>query len=211
MLPLDKIPRDLYLFVQQRFFLFLFFLLLLGMGIIYGTGLFRPLPFTERLLLVENQSRLFYQPAAEGGTISFFWDIFFTQQFSLWIFFLLGLSIVGVLFIPLLIFLRGFVLGFTVAFLLTELSSLGFLFTLFLVLPHNLIVLPTILFAAVSGVVFSWGLVEKVLDRGSFFPFPGLLDYMFLFLLLALFLLLGSLVEACIVPILLRILLFFFC
>lgn len=208
--PWHRFWQNLSQFFWEQFLLLLFFLLVFGMGIVYGTGLFQPLPFSRGLLLVENQGRLFF-PVQSGRSISFFQEIFYQQQFSLWLLFLLGLSGMGVLLLPLFIFLRGVVLGLTVAFLLAEFSTTGVLFTLFLVVPHHLIILPTILFAAVSGVVFSLGLFKQVLGPERLFPLPGLRDYMFIYLLLAVLLFFASLVEAWVIPVLFRLLLFFFC
>ncbi|MFO7820141.1 MAG: stage II sporulation protein M, partial [Halanaerobacter sp.] len=65
--------------------------------------------------------------------------------FVLWF---LGLSIVGVIFIPLIIFLRGFILGFTVGFLVDEMFFKGLLLSLIGIFPQNLFILAALLLGA---------------------------------------------------------------
>ncbi|HHY90303.1 MAG TPA: stage II sporulation protein M, partial [Clostridiales bacterium] len=68
---------------------------------------------------------------------------------------LLGITIVGFPLILLLVAVRGLIIGFTVGFLIEQMNWRGILFSLCAVLPHNLLIIPSILVISVIGVSFS--------------------------------------------------------
>lgn len=74
--------------------------------------------------------------------------------------YVLGLSVIGVPFLLLVIFIRGFVLGFTVGFFIDELFLRGMLLTLVSVFPQNLIIVPCIIVSSVAAVSFSGALIR---------------------------------------------------
>lgn len=76
----------------------------------------------------------------------------FETVFILW---LLGATIVGIPFIFFVIGIRGFILGFTIGFLINELKFKGILFTLVAILPQNIFILLGIMFIAVTSINFS--------------------------------------------------------
>jgi stage II sporulation protein M len=76
---------------------------------------------------------------------------------------LLGFTIVGVPFVLFILFTRGFIIGFTVGFLVNEYIMKGLLFALASVLPHNFFAIPAILVTGVSATTFSLMLVRRKL------------------------------------------------
>jgi stage II sporulation protein M len=70
---------------------------------------------------------------------------------ALVVFWLIGASLVGIPVVCLLLVLRGFVVGFTVAFLAQELGAKGFWLSLLGVVPANLVILPAFLVVAVAS------------------------------------------------------------
>lgn len=76
----------------------------------------------------------------------------FETTFILW---LLGATIIGIPFIFFVIGIRGFVLGFSIGFLISELNYKGIVISLLAVLPQNIIILIAIFFIAVTCVNFS--------------------------------------------------------
>ncbi len=67
----------------------------------------------------------------------------------------LGLTVIGIPLIVIIVFLRGFVLGFAVGFLIRELAYRGMLIALVAILPSNLIAIPAIVLAGTTAVTFS--------------------------------------------------------
>lgn len=70
-------------------------------------------------------------------TVGFFW--------------LLGLSVVGAPLILVLLFSKGFALGFSVGFLVESLSAKGLLLAVASIMPHNLITVPALLIGAIAS------------------------------------------------------------
>ncbi|GEM_PF-4066057 len=77
------------------------------------------------------------------------------------VFWLLGLSLVGLPFIGALLFFRGFALGLTISYLISRQVSSGLVVTILAVLPQNIVFLPVLLGAAILASVFSLRLIKK--------------------------------------------------
>ncbi|SNX55388.1 stage II sporulation protein M [Thermoanaerobacterium sp. RBIITD] len=76
----------------------------------------------------------------------------FETTFILW---LLGATIIGIPFIFFVIGVRGFLLGFSIGFLISELRFKGIIFTIAAILPQNMLILISIFFIAVTCINFS--------------------------------------------------------
>lgn len=74
---------------------------------------------------------------------------------------LLGISVVGFPGILVVLFLRGFSLGFTVCFMVRELSVPGVAAAFTSILPHNLISIPTILLLGTTSMSFSLSVFRR--------------------------------------------------
>lgn len=78
----------------------------------------------------------------------------------------LGLSVFGIPLVGLLLFLRGFALGFSVSFLVGRQLSAGLLVAILGVLPQNLLLVPAMIIAGTLAAVFAQKLWHgKVLWR----------------------------------------------
>lgn len=110
---------------------------------------------------------------------------------------LIGLTSLGIVLIPLMISFRGGTIGFTVGYLIKEYGMKGFIFSLTGLLPHYLIILPGIL--AIGAVGLSNTINGKKIKLGD--PLhrlnqKRLVDYSILFLLLFIIITLGCIIEA---------------
>lgn len=76
---------------------------------------------------------------------------------------LAGCSILGFAGAFLILFVRGFCIGFTVAFLVREMAGAGAVVALSSVVPHNLAAVPALIAACASSVGFSWSVLKKTL------------------------------------------------
>lgn len=70
----------------------------------------------------------------------------------LWV---LGLSVVGIPLVLIVVFTRGFVLGFTVGFLVKEMAYRGIVLAFLSVLPHNLLLIPALIVGGVAAISFA--------------------------------------------------------
>jgi len=95
----------------------------------------------------------------------------------------------------------GFVLGFTVGFLIKEQAVQGLLLALVAVLPQNLCYVPALIGAGSIAFYFSFSLLQGSRDGPVL---SGVLVYSLLFVLVLLLILIGTWIEAYFVPGLIR-------
>lgn len=75
--------------------------------------------------------------------------------------FLLGLTVIGIPLVLVTVFSRGFVLGFTVGFLVRAKAVKGFAFALVSMLPHNILIIPSVILGGVTALSFSALMLKK--------------------------------------------------
>ncbi|MFA5524262.1 MAG: stage II sporulation protein M [Tissierellales bacterium] len=121
---------------------------------------------------------------------------------------ILGITVIGLPIIIIIVVLRGFIVGFTVGFLINELGFKGFAFSLLTILPQNIFVIPGLIILAVLSINFSIKIVTSKTKRGSKFSFISeLTSYSITTAMISVLIIIGSLVEAYITPIFMRLLL----
>ncbi|MGB4504456.1 MAG: stage II sporulation protein M [Syntrophaceticus sp.] len=117
------------------------------------------------------------------------------QAVSLGLLWIFGLTIVGSPLILLTVGARGFIVGFTVGFLVQEEAGKGLVLALAGVLPQNLCYIPAFLGAGVLSLYFSFTIL-----RSQEAPYRRLGVYSLLFLVFFLLIIIGSWLEAYLVP-----------
>lgn len=118
--------------------------------------------------------------------------------------YLLGLSIIGIPLVLVLIFTKGFILGFTVGFLIQEKATKGILFVILSILPQNLLAIPALLLGGVGALSFALLLVKRRLGQRSIPLGPQFAGYTFLMILLAALTAGAGLTEAYITPVFMK-------
>lgn len=113
---------------------------------------------------------------------------------------ILGLSIIGLPLIVVLVFIKGFGVGFTVGFLVEQYARKGIAFALLAVLPQNILFVPALVIAAVAGTSFSLTLIRSRFSPGRIPLYQKLLSYSALILLLSLIMVASSFVEGFVSP-----------
>lgn len=79
----------------------------------------------------------------------------------------LGLSVIGAPGIPVILFGRGFVLGFTVGFLVEEMVFKGVALSLASIFPQNLLIIPAIIMACSGSLSLAWSSFRRRFGGGS--------------------------------------------
>lgn len=118
--------------------------------------------------------------------------------------YVLGLSVIGVPFLLLVIFIRGFVLGFTVGFFIDELLYKGMLLTLISVFPQNLIMVPCIIVSSVAAVSFSGALIRSRTSGHKTSLTSQFLKFSVIILMMVFAVILAALIEAYVTPFLIH-------
>ncbi|MDH7576249.1 MAG: stage II sporulation protein M [Bacillota bacterium] len=146
------------------------------------------------------------QTGATPGGLKVWQEILKTQLITFGLLWLAGLTVVGIPLIVLIIGARGFILGFTVGFLVQEKAWQGLILALVAVLPQNLCYVPAFLGAGVLAFYFSCSLFRGYREHSLL---TGLLIYSIVFLLVFLLVLVGTWLEAYLVPGAVRLTIFF--
>jgi len=118
-----------------------------------------------------------------------------------------GLIYLGVIVSPAVMLFRGFALGFSVGFFVYEYGLKGFLFSVLGIFPQNLITIPGIISIASVSMSYSLSSVKrrKIMIKNNR-KFPHMVDYSLMTMAFSSLILIGSVIEAYIAPIFLRLL-----
>lgn len=125
------------------------------------------------------------------------------SQFVL-IIWVLGITVIGIPLILMIVGIKGFIIGFSVSFLVEGMGLRGLLFALAAVLPQNLLIVPGILVAGVLGISFSISMLRRKKSKTKKSFSSELTVYSFNILLALLILFVGSLIEGYITPVFIK-------
>lgn len=118
---------------------------------------------------------------------------------------LCGLLVFGVPGVLILLLMRGFIIGFSVGFLVDEFGLRGFLFALSSIIPHNLLAVPALVGLSALSISFSFsvifGVKSRALLRKSYSPITRFSLQAAPYVLL---IILASLVEVFVTPVFIR-------
>ncbi|GAA5415429.1 stage II sporulation protein M [Paraliobacillus ryukyuensis] len=153
--------------IKKYHLIYFFMIILFLIGIIFGAIIVNSMGVIQRqnLFFYVDQflSRLLEGPIISNQEIlktSFFYHF---QYLAL--FFILGLSVIGLPIIWVLIFVKGVVVGFSVGFFVNQLGWKGLLFAAASIAPQNLISIPIYLLASSLAMIFSFHLIQKIFSR----------------------------------------------
>lgn len=118
---------------------------------------------------------------------------------------ILGVTVIGIPIILLLIALRGFIIGFTVGFFIKQMGLKGLVFSIFSLLPQNIIIIPGIIVVGVLGISFSIMLIKNRSNKPRYNNILNqFLVYSTIISIVYIFIALGCLVEAYISPLFIK-------
>jgi len=193
-------------YLTNRTLTALFVAVIFFMGTIFGVIATRMLDPEQKAELVSYLHRFIKDSGEQGRCLSGFALLKHSVSQNVVVYsgltWILGLSVIGAPLILVIVFLRGFALGFTGGFLVNEMTVRGVAVLLTSVLPHNVFAVPGILLAATGGITFSI-CGARVLFAGSHNNASReLLVYSCVILAAALVLGFSALIEAYVTPVL---------
>lgn len=152
-------------YVKANIVAYFFMTLIFVIGVVVGALAVRTLPDEQKTELISYLHIFFtgLTQGAENGTYfgSMLSSAMFNNAKTIILMWILGFTIVGIPFVLFILFTRGFIIGFTVGFLVNEYVMRGLLFAFASVLPHNFIAIPAVLVMGVSATKFSLMLVRR--------------------------------------------------
>ncbi|QDR80785.1 stage II sporulation protein M [Sporomusa termitida] len=168
---LKLLRKNTAIYVRANIVAYFFMILIFVIGIVIGAMAVKTLPDEQKAELV-GYLRVFFQgltdpQTAAGDTQALLAGVLLSNIKVIVIMWLLGFTIVGIPFVLFMVCLRGFVIGFTVGFLVNEYIMKGLLFALVSVLPHNFFAVPALLATGVSATSFSLMLVRRNKNKAN--------------------------------------------
>lgn len=190
--------------LEEHFLCYFFVLVLFTVGIICGAIAVKALSFSQKQELLSFLQQFF----SNAGTVTSDSTVFMKGLTAnlqwgglLWI---LGIVVFGLPLVIIIIFFQGFVLGFSVGFLVYELGAKGFLLAACSILPHNLLLVPTILIMAGMAIYFTLQTLRPALRPRRMTFRQRFIQYSANFLLLFLVVFAASVIETWLSPLLVR-------
>ncbi len=142
--------------LEEHFVSYFFVLVLFAVGVIFGAIAVKALTFSQKQDLLAFLQQFFASGmVVPNGSAVFLQTLTANLQLAglIW---LMGLVVFGLPLVIILVFLQGFVLGFSVGFLVHEMGAKGFLLAACSVLPHNLLLVPAILVISAMSIYFTF-------------------------------------------------------
>ncbi|MCY9664789.1 stage II sporulation protein M [Paenibacillus alginolyticus] len=150
-------------YMKDNLPLFIFVSVLFTIGVVFGAVMVNALSLEQKQEMTRHLGSFFHEinEGAEFDSRQSFVQAFGMHMKWILLIWLFGLSIVGLPLILVLDFLKGVLIGFTVGYLVGQMSWKGMLFALVSVAPQNLIVIPAILFCSVAAMAFSIYMIKN--------------------------------------------------
>lgn len=136
-------------YFRERIFLLALVLILFLMGMIFGVFATGVLDEDQKLSLINYLNQSLHGDLYLQNNLYTRQTIIAHLQTVFFLFFM-GISVIGVPLALLLIFTRGFILGFSVSFLFRTLGLKGVVLTVAGIIPHNLLVIPALFLMVVA-------------------------------------------------------------
>lgn len=198
----NKLGEGISNHVKSNMGLYLLILAFFAIGIAAGAFTVRTLDDTQKQALMKYLQGFFQILTSQSIDSAAVLKQSITNNLqTVFIIWILGITIIGIPITVLVMGIRGFIIGFTVGFLINSLSWKGLFFTLLVVVPQNLIIIPCLLAISVLSVSFSLMIIKNRLSkRWTNNYWQKLLSYTLNIIVLLIVSILGSLVEAYLVP-----------
>jgi stage II sporulation protein M len=124
--------------------------------------------------------------------------------FLIWI---LGITIIGIPITLIIMGIRGFIIGFTVGFLIDGLGLKGLFFAVLVILPQNIIIVPCLAAISVMSISFSLMIIkDRLAKRWTNNYWHKFFSYSTIVIVLFIISVCGSFVESYIMPVFIRLL-----
>lgn len=149
-------------YLRHRWFIVLFVIMFFCMGIFFGATAARTISIDQSDYLAgyfnSFLDKVTTTPVSEQ---LYFRHSVMTNLYIMLGIYGLGLTVIGIPFVLVAVFTRGFILGFTIGFLVREKAVKGLIFAFISVLPHNILVIPAVIAGGVISLSYSAMMVKR--------------------------------------------------
>ncbi len=194
-------------YFRKNVALYFFVLLLFVLGVMAGSLTVRALGADQKQELVDHL-QVFLRglgPSADKvdprAVMQRADSVHLKTAVVLWV---LGVTIIGLPLVVGVIFVKGFVIGFSVGFLVEQMGLSGLVFSIFSIWPQNLVAVPAFLIIAASSISFSWMLLVNRLAHRKTHWVEEFSSYTVLCVGMTALLMVAGLLEGYVTPALMR-------
>lgn len=188
--------------LKENFLLYILSALCIGIGFVIGVYIVKYMTTSDKSNLISYLVDFIKgkNGNSENSKVILFQAIKNNIPLILVVWFL-GLTMIGIPIILIIDVLKGFTIGFTVAFFISGFGIKGIGMAMLGVIPQNIIYIPCIIFLSVIAMEFSIKLIKdnsKISMRRRFFSNIG--SYSFMFIIITLIMFMGFFFETYCTP-----------
>ena len=190
-------------YVRKHLPTYLIIIVMLIMGVVFGALAAKILPESQKSELARDLTVFFraFGDTTQVSAVSASRQGFYSNVKTIFIGWLLGLSVIGAPGVGILIFLRGFIIGFTVGFLVLQMAAKGVLLAIVSVLPQNIFIIPALVVSCESSLAFASAVIEDRLRSKRVPLYPQFLLSCIMIIAAVVLLGIASVVEGFITPV----------
>jgi stage II sporulation protein M len=183
-----------------------FVLIIFIIGFISGC-FFLTIISTEEKTIVANQITNFITNINNNtlNNITIFKNNLISNLIYIILLWILGLSIIGIIINVFIIYIKGFILGFTISGIILAYKIKGLLFGLIYIFPNELFKILTIIILGVYSLTLSFGIIKELLKKNNNKLRLLFKRYVIVLVLCIFIMVISSLFEAFVLPNLLNI------
>lgn len=147
-----RLKQAILMYLRRNWFVYLVVTVFFGAGVVFGALAVKNLNI-DQIGELSKYLDSFLQKVGDTPPAERSLRISLTENlYTLGALYVLGISIIGLPLIPVVVFTRGFIIGFTVGFLAREKAFKGIIFALISIVPQNFLLVPVIIVAAALAV-----------------------------------------------------------
>ncbi|MDD2469802.1 MAG: stage II sporulation protein M [Bacilli bacterium] len=190
--------------------IYLFLLIVFIIGVIFGSIFITILDEPDKNTVITQISSFFDQ--IKGNNIDYLKTLKNSATGNLLyigLIWLLGISIIGIPIIIIMLFAKGFMIGFSIAAIIVKYKFIGVLGAITYVFPHIILSILTILMISYYALRLSFNMLKAVIEKKNI-NFNKIINrYSFIMLISVVSMIIASLIEAFISPYIIKFFLLF--
>jgi len=184
--------------------------ILLIIGLITGSLFITILNENDKKLVLETITKYFNQIKLEQVDFVYILRTSFISNVIYILFiWLLGISILGIILILFFIFIKSFILGFSISSIIYKYNFKGILLSISYIFPHHIINTIIICFISIYALKVSLSLIQVILTKKQINFKIIMRKYLGVLLISIIFIIISSLIETFITPYFIKLILYF--
>lgn len=199
---MDKLKRNIH--INKNLFIFL--LVIVIVGVVAGSIFSTIIDSNDKKMVLEYLNSFFNN--AKDGKLNYNTSIVNTLVFTVgfaFIIWILGISVIGFFVVIFMLFMKGFILGFSVSSIIANFGFKGVLLALAYVFPHHIINILVFMLLTAYSLIISYKLIKCITSKKPLDLKHIMHRYVIVLSVSLIFLVITSLYEVYVVPKLLNI------